>query len=295
MSETRVDEQQEQRWVDETEADQRPVPQVRRPQVLAPESASASDDPRVYTPSIMVMSQDVAELFAALAVAQGAFGEIERTLEAKIQSSRANYKYNYAPLDEVLRAIRPALSANGLCVMQFPMTRRGSVVVRTMIAHKSGQYVWNEFAASSDGSDPQSVGKVITYLRRYGLQSLAGVAPGHDDDAVSERADAEARPAARKSEQEAMRPKAEAPPSQQQKHVGRIVEIERKAMRSGATAIRVKLDSGAVGATSDAELVTAAEALHKIQNAVVAMVTVPQADSRYAPLLTGLALHVERN
>lgn len=154
----------------------------------APRVLPADQPARVpeMTISIVEMSgDDLGELFGALAEAQGEFGPIERTLTARIKSKReggADYSYNYAPLDEVLTAVRPALSRHGIAVMQFPLTRAGSVVVRTMLGHKSGQWIRNDCVVSSVSTAPQDVGGAITYARRYGLQAIIGVAPDHDDD-----------------------------------------------------------------------------------------------------------------
>lgn len=292
-------------WVVEDAAPQQLAPvateaPARRAQVVRDLEPTREARPTAQAVTIMEMSPGgCGDLFAALAAAQGAFGEIERHLTAKIKSERANYEYKYAPLDEVLNAIRPALSANGIALMQFPLTRQGSVLVRTMLAHKSGQWIYNELAASSVGNDPQSVGSVITYLRRYGAQSISGVAPGYDDDGEVgsiRRTPVEELPKAtpRKSET-APTPKPEPKPEtasatvQQIQTTGRIVEVAERE-KDGVVSVRVKLDDGSLGATSDPELVQTAKALKQIQNATVKMTTVPAKDSRYSPVMKAITV-----
>lgn len=139
--------------------------------------------------TIVETTEDMAELFSALAEAQGEFGEIERTLTARIKSRReggADYSYDYAPLDEVLRAVRPALSKHGIAIMQFPQTKANAVLVRTMLGHKSGQWMRNDLVVGCNSTDAKDIGSAITYARRYALMALLGIAPDHDDDGGTE-------------------------------------------------------------------------------------------------------------
>lgn len=139
--------------------------------------------PQVEQSAIVRHSEDhIGEVFAALAAAQGEFGEIERTLSAKIKSERADYSYDYAPLDEVLQAVRPSLSKNGLSIMQFPFATSGAVTVRTLLGHSSGGWFYNDLRVTTDGNAPRETGSAITYARRYALMAMLGVAPAVDDD-----------------------------------------------------------------------------------------------------------------
>lgn len=153
----------------------------RRPRAKLVRDISPPDE-RAETLSLVRMSDEVDQLFGALAAAQANFGEIERVLRAEIKSQKANYEYDYAPLDKVLQAVRPHLSAQGLAVMQFPLATNNRVTVRTMLAHKSGQWIRNDLTVASEGNFPREIGSAITYARRYALQSMLGVAPNYDDD-----------------------------------------------------------------------------------------------------------------
>jgi hypothetical protein len=55
------------------------------------------------------------------------------------------------------------------------------VSVVTRILHASGQWMEDGVSTMLPTGDPQSVGSAITYLRRYALQSVAGVAADDDD------------------------------------------------------------------------------------------------------------------
>lgn len=286
---------------DEVYGDERPTRAVapvtaerpqQQPRVTVERQAPAAP----IEPAIMQMSGDCGPLFAALAAAQMKFKSIERTLTAKIASARANYTYAYAPLDEVLQAIRPALAEEGIAIMQFLLTLNGSVVVRTLLGHKTGCYIWNDLRAVSMGNDPQSIGSATMYLRRYGLMAITGCAPGYEDDdgaaSSPERQVEDApRPTPRRSEQQAK------PPARVEK-----VEkaAEREAPADGTTTVSkidtvtergngvvVKLANGDVGATSNPELVQTIKVLAAIPNATVSMTTVPPPGDpkRFAPVI----------
>ena len=130
----------------------------------------------------MKTSDAVNELATALASAQSSMGPA-------IKGARnPHFRSSYADLSSVVEAIREPFTANGLAWVQAPAldVEQNVVTVTTRILHTSGQWVEAEVSAvpgRGKGADlsPQSVGSCITYLRRYGLQALAGV-PSADDD-----------------------------------------------------------------------------------------------------------------
>lgn len=169
-----------------TDKQQLAVVQPPDPQLQAPAPAEA---PKPAAPllfdSSMSYSDEIGEFVGALARAQGKFLDIERTLTAKVKSNRTGveFSYDYAPLDVVLDAVRPALSENGIALMQFPSAKKGVVIVTTFLAHESGQWFKNSLAVGGpDNGDPQAVGSAIKYARRYALESMLGVSPSTDDD-----------------------------------------------------------------------------------------------------------------
>ncbi len=92
-------------------------------------------------------------------------------------------KYNYAPLSEVIDAIRKALSDNALAIMQPTKLVEGKLIVETLLSHSSGEWVKGEILIESQSQDAQSQGSALTYARRYALSSLLGIASEEDDDA----------------------------------------------------------------------------------------------------------------
>lgn len=124
----------------------------------------------------MNKSDQINELAAALAKAQG---EVKGAVK---DSANPHFKSRYADLASVWDACRAALSKHGVAVVQGPATEdSGRVSVTTMLAHSSGQWIEETLAVAPMKFDAQGIGSVITYLRRYGLAAMVGVAPEDDD------------------------------------------------------------------------------------------------------------------
>jgi hypothetical protein len=132
-------------------------------------------------------------LFAALSKAQGQFKNPEKTGE------NPHYHSGYATLDVVLDAIKEGCKANGLAVIQMPVNQRNEVAVVTLLGHSSGQWIESTLAVLPGKPDAQGTGSVITYLRRYALMALLGIAATTDDDAEAgvNRPESGAQPAPR--------------------------------------------------------------------------------------------------
>jgi len=108
---------------------------------------------------------------------------------------KAGKSYTYADLSSVLDVCRSAVASHGLSFTQMPYTGEGTIGVETLLMHKSGQWIASrvevplEIALTKDGrpimSPAQAAGSVITYLRRYALTAVLGLAQD-DDDAASQ-------------------------------------------------------------------------------------------------------------
>ena len=128
-----------------------------------------------------MQSESIGQLAAALAKAQATIGHAVK------DSKNPHFKSSYADLASVMDACRGALSANGIAVLQ-PVAVAGKVVtVTTTLAHASGEWMSCDLSATARADGPQEVGSVITYLRRYGLASMAGVASDDDDANAASR------------------------------------------------------------------------------------------------------------
>jgi len=119
-------------------------------------------------------SESIDKLCAALAAAQGSFDTIGRDRAVKTPQ----YTFHYAPLDVILNAVRPALAQNGLAVSQMV----AGEWLRTALLHSSGQWIASEMALGARPAKMQELGSMLTYMRRYALVAMLGVASEEDDD-----------------------------------------------------------------------------------------------------------------
>lgn len=123
----------------------------------------------------MTTSDQINEIATALAKAQGEMGGAVK------DSANPFFKSKYADLASVRDAVREPFAKHGLSVVQSPSVDGTRVSVDTLLMHASGQWIRGTVSATAKEDAPQAVGSTITYLRRYSLQSFAGVAPEDDD------------------------------------------------------------------------------------------------------------------
>jgi len=125
----------------------------------------------------MKQSESITDLATALCLAQAEMGGAIK------DSNNPFFKSSYADLTSVIKVIKEPFAKYGLSFVQLPVTSAGGngIGVSTMLMHKSGQWLQNEYLLPMDKVTPQGAGSAITYARRYALQSLAGI-PSVDDD-----------------------------------------------------------------------------------------------------------------
>lgn len=124
-------------------------------------------------------------LAAALAKAQASFPAIEKTKTVRVKTrTGGTYTFKYAPLDDVLHGLRPILNENGLALSQLlSMTPDGRPALRTLLLHEGGETLEDVCPLPVNGGESaQEIGSAITYLRRYAVVSLLGIATEEDDD-----------------------------------------------------------------------------------------------------------------
>lgn len=135
--------------------------------------------------SQLITSESVTELSKALSACQGEIGKAHK------DSNNPFFKSKYADLTSVFDAIREPMAKHGLSIVQFPCDSEKGVGLITRLSHSSGEYMEMFYSMRPTKDDPQGRGSAITYMRRYALQSIMGVAPEDDDG------NAASRPAAR--------------------------------------------------------------------------------------------------
>ncbi len=126
----------------------------------------------------MCQSEQINELAAALNKAQA------QMMGATKDAKNPFFKSKYATLNSVWEAVKDAVLANGLTVLQPIYLNQNQPVVKTTIMHTSGQFITSECPiVCAKANDPQALGSAITYARRYSLASMLGVMTDEDDDA----------------------------------------------------------------------------------------------------------------
>lgn len=131
-------------------------------------------------------SPELNKFFEAFAKAQGMIQLAAKDAKNPAFKDRDNPKRkdgtSYADLAAVWEACRTALTSNGICVLQVPFNAGTDIGVLTMLGHSSGQWVRGRLQVKPAQFTAQAVGSATTYLRRYCLAAMAGVAPKGDDD-----------------------------------------------------------------------------------------------------------------
>jgi hypothetical protein len=127
------------------------------------------------TVSTVRKSETLTKLAPALSKAQGEMKNPPK------DSINPHFKSKYADLATVRDTVMPVLTRHGLSVLQLPCECDGHPALTTILLHDSGE--WVETTIMLHGkTDPQGIGSALTYMRRYTLQALAGVAADEDDD-----------------------------------------------------------------------------------------------------------------
>ena len=150
-------------------------------EVVEEKTESKKVEKEKVVPYDMTMSEEIGELAAALAKAQGAMHN------GKQDAAAHNYKY--MELGQVIDIARKPLSENGIAVIQSnELDKNGSpsVITTTLLAHSSGQWVKSRLelpiSPSKMLNKAQMVGVSATYGRRYAYQAIIGLAAERDTD-----------------------------------------------------------------------------------------------------------------
>lgn len=163
-------------------------------------------------------SENIGELAAALAKAQGEVGTVAK------DSANPFFKSHYASLAAVWEATRPILSKHQLSVVQMPSHDEAGYYVETQLMHSSGQWIRSRTYMKPVKDDPQGIGSLISYARRYALQAVTMICPDDDDGEVAMGRTAPQKPV------EAPKPvaKVEAPKAKVAKPAEPVVEEKSK-------------------------------------------------------------------
>lgn len=125
----------------------------------------------------MRTSEQIDQIGTALAKAQA------KMTHAAFDAVNPAFKSKYATLASIVDAIRPALSANGICYVQSIANGEDGIYAVTRLIHASGQ--WLELfgpIVPVDKRNAHGSGSATTYAKRFGLAAAVGIAADADDD-----------------------------------------------------------------------------------------------------------------
>ena len=134
------------------------------------------------------------KLYEALAKAQSEFAPVPKLDLGQVGKDR---KFKYAGYATLMKCVRPALTANGIALLQ-PLHFRGGMAVSTTILAGHGASIQTSFCFSAEyrrkdkynegvyTDDCQEFGRAHTYYRRYQLQSILGIEGDDDADSLPE-------------------------------------------------------------------------------------------------------------
>ena len=123
----------------------------------------------------MRTSDKIDELAKALAKAQA------KIKHASKDNVNPHFKSRYADLASCMEAIREPFADNGLAISQPLSNEENKVKCTTILMHESGQWLASDMLMTPVNNLPQTLGSCATYLRRYMVLAISGVAPDDDD------------------------------------------------------------------------------------------------------------------
>ena len=124
-------------------------------------------------------------IYTALAAAQLEISNASVNIDNEFTGKK------YADLASVLNAVREPLAKNGIALIQATCDPdiEGHIGIQTTLAHKSGQTLVDRLSMKPPKNDPQGIGSCRTYMRRYSLMAMTGIAGAADDDAEGTKQD----------------------------------------------------------------------------------------------------------
>lgn len=110
--------------------------------------------------------------------------KLERTKGVSHDKGKTDI-YKYTPLDVIANALGPILAKHGLSYNWKQESSKDSISVTCILRHTQGHSIENTLNAQPDASGAknaiQAVGSAVSYLRRYTLLGITGMATSEED------------------------------------------------------------------------------------------------------------------
>ncbi|MGN7478997.1 ERF family protein [Solibacillus silvestris] len=136
----------------------------------------------------MIFSGSNSEVSAAIAKAWSQIETPKHNATVKVNTkSGGSYSFDYTDLNGIFEAVREVYKEHGIAIVQNSYTEIGQngllACVETMFLHSSGEWVKSYALKFPAAGGMQDFGGQITYMKRYSLSAMLGIATEKDDDA----------------------------------------------------------------------------------------------------------------
>lgn len=124
------------------------------------------------------------KIYAAIVKAQSGIAMPSRNRQVSVKTKTGGtYTFAYATLDHIIEQIRKPLTSNGLWFVQtLEEDAGGKFKLVTTVIHESGQAIASRTPLLVEEKNNQQFGSALTYMRRYALTAILGIAAEDDDD-----------------------------------------------------------------------------------------------------------------
>lgn len=133
------------------------------------------------------------EFLSAIIQAQSAIAPITK------DKTNPHFKNDYVSLATILKAVCPILNLNKILLTQeIGIDDKDRDILKTRLTHISGEELSSSailrVKKSDDINDPQKFASSLTYMRRYSLTALLGIAEEDDDGNEASTPSAQSKP-----------------------------------------------------------------------------------------------------
>jgi hypothetical protein len=105
---------------------------------------------------------------------------------SNVQTTRVNphFRSKYFGLGDLLSQVKPILARYDLALLQIPNSNEERISIKTQILHGSSGHIFefDTLGIKAAGINLQAQGSAMTYLKRYAIATILGVAGDDEQD-----------------------------------------------------------------------------------------------------------------
>src|SRR5699024_10152810 len=136
----------------------------------------------------MNKSESITKIAPALVKSWGELENPKHNSSVKVQTKKGgSYTFDYTDLKGIFDEAKRVFKENGISIMQNSYTEESEkgllISVETMLLHNSGEWMKSNPLKMPANPNIQDMGGQVTYMKRYSLSAMLGIATEKDDDA----------------------------------------------------------------------------------------------------------------